>query len=89
MLGMSDNPVSAARLLQAQTAHVASVVPRLGFAQELAEFNHILDDPFAGFEVVGGAVEVPGAAGSGARTALRRSRAPGRANWAAPRPATK
>jgi len=53
------------RLLQAQTAHVASVVPHLGFAQELAEFNHILDDPFAGFEVVGGMVEVPGAAGSG------------------------
>lgn len=53
------------RLLQAQTAHVASVVPRLGFAQELAEFNHILDDPFAGFEVVGGMVAVSGAAGSG------------------------
>ena len=65
MLGLSDNPVSAARLVQAQTAHVASAVPRLGFAQELAEFNHMLDDPFAGFELVGGAVESPRAAGSG------------------------
>jgi len=53
------------RLLQAQTAHVAACVPKLDFAQELAESNHILEDPFSGFEVVNGMVQIPTVVGSG------------------------
>jgi L-alanine-DL-glutamate epimerase-like enolase superfamily enzyme len=55
----------APRLFQAQCAHVAATLPRIGFAHELAEFCHILDDPFAGLEVVDGALAPPPGPGCG------------------------
>ncbi|HSI56744.1 MAG TPA: enolase C-terminal domain-like protein [Ideonella sp.] len=52
-------------LMQAMSLHAASVVKALPWACELAEHLHLLDDPFTPLPVVGGAIEVPTAAGCG------------------------
>lgn len=53
------------RLLQAQGVHLAAACSGLKGACELAEAEHILDDPFAGLPVADGAIAVPGGPGSG------------------------
>lgn len=56
------------RLHAAQALHLAAALPRLDYACELAEFDHLLDDPYEGLEVVDGAMTVPDKAGSGVVT---------------------
>ena len=53
------------RLHAAQALHLAASLPRLDYACELAEFDHLLDDPYEGLEVVNGALTVPDRIGSG------------------------
>lgn len=53
------------RLASAQAAHLASVLPVSDLGVELAESEHILDDPFTGFDVHDGTITVPQAVGSG------------------------
>lgn len=55
------------RLMAAQAAHFAAALPRLALPCELAEFDHLHDDPFEGLEVEKGSVAVPGTPGSGVR----------------------
>ncbi len=53
------------RLLQAQGLHLAAACAGLKGACELAESEHILDDPFTGIPVSDGAIAVPEGPGSG------------------------
>jgi L-alanine-DL-glutamate epimerase-like enolase superfamily enzyme len=55
----------APRLFQALCLHVAATLKHSFFAHELAEFCHILDDPFVGLEVVDGALTPPPGPGCG------------------------
>ena len=50
--------------------HLASALPRLDYACELAEFDHLYDDPYEGLEIVNGMIHVPDTVGSG--VALRK-----------------
>lgn len=52
-------------LLQAMSAHAASTIRSLPFACELAEHQHLLDDPFASLPVEQGELAVPAGAGCG------------------------
>jgi L-alanine-DL-glutamate epimerase-like enolase superfamily enzyme len=52
-------------LLQAFTAHVASLPSRLEHACELAEHLHLLDDPFTAAVVENGEMPVPAGIGTG------------------------
>ncbi|MSQ72820.1 MAG: hypothetical protein EXR27_16235 [Betaproteobacteria bacterium] len=53
------------RLMAAHAVHFAAALPRLGLPCELAEFDHLHDDPFEGLEVEDGSIAVPTGAGSG------------------------
>lgn len=53
------------RLIAAQSAHLAASLPRISYPLELAEFEHLLNDPFEGLDVVQGRLPVPGGPGSG------------------------
>jgi L-alanine-DL-glutamate epimerase-like enolase superfamily enzyme len=57
--------VFAPRLAAAQAAHLAAVARALHGGAEIAEFDHLLDDPYGGYEPRDGAVPVPPGAGSG------------------------
>jgi L-Ala-D/L-Glu epimerase len=52
-------------LLQAFSAHVAAVFPRLEVPCELSEHLHLTDDPFTALPVANGAVSVPTDVGCG------------------------
>lgn len=56
-------------LMQAFAAHAASTLRALPFACELAEHQHLLDDPFEDLPVNDGAVRVPVNAGCGVQFA--------------------
>jgi len=53
------------RLHAAQALHLAASLPRLDYACELAEFDHLLDDPYEGIAVTNGVMTVPERVGSG------------------------
>ena len=53
------------RLHAAQALHLAASLPKLDYACELAEFDHLHDDPYEGLEVVNGTMTVPETVGSG------------------------
>jgi L-alanine-DL-glutamate epimerase-like enolase superfamily enzyme len=54
------------RLMAAQAVHLAVTFPNQDYAQEVAEFDHLLDDPFAGLDVAAdGTLAPPPGAGSG------------------------
>ena len=55
------------RLVAAQCLHLAAALPSLHYPVELAEFDHLLDDPFSGLEPVAGALGLPEGIGSGLR----------------------
>jgi L-alanine-DL-glutamate epimerase-like enolase superfamily enzyme len=56
-------------LMQAFAAQAASTLRALPFACELAEHQHLLDDPFEDLPVNGGVIRVPMAAGCGVQFA--------------------
>jgi L-alanine-DL-glutamate epimerase-like enolase superfamily enzyme len=60
-IGASFGP----QILPAQALHLAASFPRLDYACELAEFDHLQDDPFSGLTIRDGALSVPDAVGSG------------------------
>lgn len=60
-IGASFGP----QILPAQALHVASAFPQLDYACELAEFDHLQDDPFDGLTIADGAIAVPDLPGSG------------------------
>lgn len=62
-LGASFGP----RLPHAFSAHLAATLPAPLFAHEVAEFEHILDDPFEGLDVRNGELAIPDGVGCGVR----------------------
>ena len=64
-VGYRFGAIFGPRLLAAQGAAVASVAHSIHAGAELAEFDHLLDDPFVGLDVVNGALQIPDGAGSG------------------------
>jgi L-alanine-DL-glutamate epimerase-like enolase superfamily enzyme len=52
-------------LLQAASAHAASTLRQLPFACELAEHDHLLDDPFTKLPIEDGEIAVPAGPGCG------------------------
>ncbi|MDX3908117.1 MAG: enolase C-terminal domain-like protein [Pigmentiphaga sp.] len=64
-VGYRFGAIFGPRLLAAQGVHVASVARNIHAGAELAEFDHLLDDPFEGLEVRDGALAVSAEAGSG------------------------
>jgi len=55
------------RLLAAHALHVASALPNMDFACELAEFERLQNDPYEGIEVQDGELVVPDEIGTGVR----------------------
>ena len=53
------------RLMASHGVHFAAALPRLDLPCELAEFDHLRDDPFKGIEVQNGTIAVPQTPGSG------------------------
>lgn len=53
------------RLMAAHAAHLAAALPRLALPCELAEFDHLHDDPFEGLEVEKGSISLTDAPGAG------------------------
>ncbi|OVZ59105.1 hypothetical protein CDO44_13115 [Pigmentiphaga sp. NML080357] len=64
-VGYRFGAIFGPRLLAAQGVHVASVAGSIHAGAELAEFDHLLDDPFTGLEVESGALPVPDGIGTG------------------------
>src|SRR5690606_7741614 len=64
-VGYRFGAIFGPRLLAAQGTHLASVAGNIHAGAELAEFDHLLDDPFAGLEVEAGALTVPDGVGTG------------------------
>jgi len=64
-VGYRFGAIFGPRLLAAQGVHVASVAGSIHAGAELAEFDHLLDDPFVGLEVEAGELAVPEGLGSG------------------------
>ena len=53
------------RIISAQSAHLAASLPRVCYPLELAEFEHLMEDPYIGIEVDNGTLTVPKGIGSG------------------------
>jgi len=53
------------RLVNAHAIHLAAALPQMDYACELGEFARMYNDPFAGIDVVDGALAVPDRAGCG------------------------
>ncbi len=53
------------RIVAAQCLHLAAALPSFHYPVELAEFDHLLDDPFIGLESVAGELALPEGPGSG------------------------
>jgi L-alanine-DL-glutamate epimerase-like enolase superfamily enzyme len=53
------------RLGNAHAIHLAAALPGVDYACELGEFTRMYNDPFAGLEVIGGALSVPDGPGCG------------------------
>jgi L-alanine-DL-glutamate epimerase-like enolase superfamily enzyme len=66
-LGYRVGTAFGPRLIAAQSAHLAASLPRVCYPLELAEFEHLLNDPYEGLEVEEGTLPVPGGPGSGLR----------------------
>jgi L-alanine-DL-glutamate epimerase-like enolase superfamily enzyme len=53
------------RLLTAHALHLCAALPNLTYPSELAEFLHVMEDPFEGLEVKDGVIKIPDDIGSG------------------------
>jgi L-alanine-DL-glutamate epimerase-like enolase superfamily enzyme len=53
------------RLGNAHAIHLAAALPGVDYACELGEFTRMYNDPFAGLEIIDGALSVPNGPGSG------------------------
>jgi L-alanine-DL-glutamate epimerase-like enolase superfamily enzyme len=66
-LGCRMGATVGSRLLTAHALHLCAALPNLTYPSELAEFLHIMDDPFEGLEVRDGVIKVPSEPGAGVR----------------------
>jgi L-alanine-DL-glutamate epimerase-like enolase superfamily enzyme len=66
-LGCRMGATVGSRLLTAHAVHLCAALPHLTYPSELAEFEHVLEDPFEGLEVKDGAILVPDGPGAGVR----------------------
>jgi L-alanine-DL-glutamate epimerase-like enolase superfamily enzyme len=66
-LGCRMGATVGSRLLTAHALHLCSALPNLTYPSELAEFLHIVDDPFEGLDVRDGVIKVPDGPGAGVR----------------------
>ena len=69
-IGCRMGATVGSRLLTAHALHLCAALPHLTYPSELAEFLHVMEDPFEGLEVKDGAITVPDEIGAGVR--LRR-----------------
>jgi L-alanine-DL-glutamate epimerase-like enolase superfamily enzyme len=68
--------IFAPRLASSQATHLAAVLKSVEGGAEIAESEHLLDDPFFGFDAREGHVPVLAGAGSGVRLAQANQHAP-------------
>jgi L-alanine-DL-glutamate epimerase-like enolase superfamily enzyme len=66
-LGCRMGATVGSRLLTAHAVQLCAALPNLGFPSEVAEFLHVMDDPFEGLEVRDGAVWISDEVGCGVR----------------------
>lgn len=66
-LGCRMGATVGSRLLAAHAAHLVAALPHLTFPCELAEFEHLMNDPFEGLEVKDGMLKIPDEVGPGVR----------------------
>lgn len=66
-LGCRMGATVGSRLLTAHALHLCAALPNLNYPSELAEFLHIMDDPFEGLDVRDGVIKVPDEPGAGVR----------------------
>jgi L-alanine-DL-glutamate epimerase-like enolase superfamily enzyme len=64
-LGCRMGATVGSRLLTAHAVHLCAALPHLTYPSELAEFLHVMEDPFEGLEVRGGSIRVPDDVGAG------------------------
>ena len=64
-LGCRMGATVGSRLLAAHAAHLVASLPHLTFPCELAEFEHLMNDPFEGLQVKDGMLLVPDDIGPG------------------------
>lgn len=64
-IGCRMGATVGSRLLTAHALHLCASLPHLTYPSELAEFLHVMEDPFEGLKVVDGAITVPDDVGSG------------------------
>lgn len=66
-LGCRMGATVGSRLLAAHAAHLVAALPHLTFPCELAEFEHLMNDPFEGLQVKDGMLKVSDEVGPGVR----------------------
>lgn len=66
-LGCRMGATVGSQLLAAHALHLTASLPNMDYACELAEFEHLTNDPFEGLTVEDGDLIVPDASGSGVR----------------------
>jgi L-alanine-DL-glutamate epimerase-like enolase superfamily enzyme len=66
-LGCRMGATVGSQLLAAHALHVVAALPNIDYACELAEFDHLTNDPYEGLKVVDGEIRVPDEIGSGVR----------------------
>ena len=64
-LGCRLGATVGSRLLTAHALHLGAALPNLTYPSELAEFLHVMEDPFEGLEVKDGVIKIPDDIGSG------------------------
>lgn len=64
-LGCRMGATVGSRLLTAHALHLCAALPHLTYPSELAEFLHVMEDPFEGLEVKDGVIRIPDEVGCG------------------------
>lgn len=64
-IGCRMGATVGSRLLTAHALQLCAALPHLTYPSELAEFLHVMEDPFEGLEVKDGAITIPDEVGSG------------------------
>jgi len=64
-IGCRMGATVGSRLLTAHALHLCASLPHLTYPSELAEFLHVMQDPFEGLEVRDGAIGIPDDIGAG------------------------
>ncbi len=66
-IGCRMGATVGSRLLTAHALHLCAALPHLTYPSELAEFLHVMEDPFEGLEVKDGVIKISDDIGAGVR----------------------